>query len=111
MSLDVSTCVCVCMCVATLWGSVSGEVLGFCLQGIWAAGHLLVGCPLFPPHFWGWGWWPGWASGRVCREPGPVCIALIWGFMGFRLQIYPRAMGCGLGKFLGKMLFALGWVT
>lgn len=31
--------------------------------------------------------------------------------MGFILLIYPRAMGCGLGKFLGKMLFALGWVA
>lgn len=31
--------------------------------------------------------------------------------MGFILQIYPRAIGCGLGKFSGKMLFTLGWVA
>lgn len=106
LSLDVSLCMCCgALCQERCWAA--------CAEGVWAAGccavFLLVGCPLFPHSGPGVGGQVG--PWRVYREPGPVCIAFLWGFMGFMLQIYSRAMGCGFGKFLGKMLFALGWVA
>lgn len=40
----------------------------------------------------------------------PICIVLIWGVLWHSSYRSIPESGRGLGKFLGKMLFALGWV-
>lgn len=99
-----------CVCMWRHWASVSGEVLGFCSQGVWAAGHLVVGCLLLSPHCWVWGWRPGWPSGRVYGA-WASSHSLHLGLYSIYALDLSQSRGCGLGKFLGKMLFALGWVT
>lgn len=98
------------LCQVKCWTPCADRSLG---PGPWGAGPLSC-CwgALRSLLTLGWGWRPGSPLGGP-QGPGPVGTALIWGFVGFILQIHPGAgaVGCGFGTFLGKMLFALGWAV